>query len=204
MQEQPPAAGVLAARLRTLVGAARNGGVRGEAVEYLARTSAYVAGMLDLEPDGAPVPKADEPGRPVTGPGDLQACLSHLIVRAEAAGVEPAVTGYLRRVLLRVSLAAERVPWELRLVPRHRAVGEARLVIPGESPLPVGLLDHSALGYGLECPGPVASGRVGRLELPAPGSGPPQVYGCLPVYCREEPGGGCRVGVELIDRSALP
>ncbi|MFP4561271.1 MAG: hypothetical protein ACLFRB_08820 [Thiohalorhabdus sp.] len=204
MREPTPAAEVLPARLRSLVGAARDGVVRREAVDYLDRACGHVGGLLDPGDDGGRIPEPGGPVPPVVGPGDLQARLSHLIVSAEAAGLEPALIGYLRRVLLRVSLAAERVPWELRLVPRHRANGEARLVRPGEAPLPVRLVDHSALGYGLECAVPVASGRVARLEVPGPASGPPRIYGCLPVFCRKGPDGNCRVGVELIGGSARP
>ena len=194
---EPP----LIRNFRALARAAGEGPLRPEAAEYLAVTADQVAHLLESRAAGDPAAFPEPREGPVAGLDDLQDRISRLIATASGAGTDPAVSEYLRTVLLRLTLIQQRGEGESRLVPRFAEDRPGRLVREDGQELAVRVVDRSALGFGAVSAEAVPAGEAVRLVIPdgeAPrGEAVEEAYDCLAIFCREE-AEGFRIGLDVV------
>jgi hypothetical protein len=205
MVRDPETAPPLIRNLQALAEAARQGAVRPEATDHLFGTVGQVARLLESraagETDAYPAPGH----APVAGLEDLQDRLARLIDAAGAAGADPAVSEYLRTLLLRLTLIHQQGEGGSRLVPRFAEARTGHLVREGgERGQAVTVVDRSALGFGVVAPEPVSPGEAVRLVIPGDdGFGPEpweEAYECLAIFCQQTLD-GYRVGLDIVEES---
>ncbi|MFA9460332.1 hypothetical protein [Thiohalorhabdus methylotrophus] len=186
--------------LRMLAERVHEGSLSPGAVDYLLSAAGRLEELLAYRPGGGPVPEAGEPSSgAVESLADLQDRLGAIGDRAAGAGADPAVTEYLRTVLLRATLLHQQEPPDMRLVPRFPETRPARVHPAGGSTLDALLVDRSALGFGLRAGEPVAEGQLATLELPPVADAEAEVHECLVIFCRETEPGVLRVGLDVVD-----
>jgi hypothetical protein len=133
---------------------------------------------------------------PLADLDDLFDRLDELLRAAEAGGLDRAVIDYLRSCRERAQRMTESGPEDRRIPVRLPEYGRARLVTRDEAHQ-VELLDHSAKGFGLRCPVPVAEGDYARLDIEHGLSS--DIYECVVTHCHPE-GSAFRVGLEVFSR----
>jgi len=127
---------------------------------------------------------------------DLMRQLGHLLEAAERGGVDRAVVDYLRSCRERARRMGEAGAEDRRIPVRLPEFGRARLVTRDQAH-EVALVDHSAKGFGVRSPVPVAEGDYARLDMEHGLRS--DMFECVITYCHPD-GGGYRVGLEVFSR----